>query len=98
MIQEIGGSQSSGGNVPPPPAEVKVRTMRSDVEGIVKMGGGLPQFRTVAVEGAEPRGARPFSAGSADGSSKSFLWWIVAIGIVALGLIAWFGYAVLLKK
>ena len=94
MIQEIGGVQNSSANVPPPPAEVKVGTMRSDVEGITKMGGGLPQFKSVAVAGASPSKGRPFSGES----NKSFLWLIVAAGIVVLGLIVWFGYVVILRK
>ena len=37
--------------VPPPPAEVKIRTMRSDLETMTKSGGGLPQFQNVTVSG-----------------------------------------------
>ncbi len=37
--------------VPPPPAEVKVRTMHSDIESMTKSGGGLPQFQNVTVQG-----------------------------------------------
>jgi hypothetical protein len=36
---------------PPPPPEVKVRTMRSDLESMLKNGGGLPQFQNVKVSG-----------------------------------------------
>ncbi len=34
-------------NVPPPPPEVKVRTLRSDLESMAKSGGGAPQFQNV---------------------------------------------------
>ena len=37
--------------VPPPPAEVKVRTMKSDITSMQQSGGGLPQFQTVTVAG-----------------------------------------------
>lgn len=37
--------------VPPPPAEVKVRTMKSDIASMQQSGGGLPQFQTVTVAG-----------------------------------------------
>ncbi len=37
--------------VPPPPAEVKVRTMHSDIESMKMSGGGLPQFQNVTIEG-----------------------------------------------
>lgn len=39
--------------VPPPPAEVKVRTMKSDIESMAKSGGGLPQFQNVSVAGLQ---------------------------------------------
>jgi len=39
--------------VPPPPAEVKVRTMQSDLESMAKSGGGLPQFQNVSVAGLQ---------------------------------------------
>ena len=39
--------------VPPPPAEVKVRTMASDLESMAKSGGGLPQFQNVSVAGLQ---------------------------------------------
>lgn len=88
-------------NVPPPPSEVKVRTMRSDIEGVAQAGGGLPQFKTVPVEGkglpnSRIGGAAPFSNPST--SANSFPWWIILIGGVALALILWFGYAIFLKK
>ena len=41
----------NGSIPPPPPAEVKVRTMRSDLETMAKSGGGLPQFQNVTVAG-----------------------------------------------
>ena len=36
---------------PPPPLEVKIRTMRSDIESMMKSGGGAPAFQNVAVSG-----------------------------------------------
>ena len=36
---------------PPPPAEVKIRTMRSDIESMMRSGGGAPSFQDVAVSG-----------------------------------------------
>jgi hypothetical protein len=36
---------------PPPAAEVKIRTMRSDIESMVRSGGGAPSFQSVAVSG-----------------------------------------------
>jgi hypothetical protein len=36
---------------PPPPSEVKVRTMRSDLESMRLSGGGMPTFQNVIVSG-----------------------------------------------
>ncbi len=36
---------------PPPPSEVKIRTMRSDIESMMRSGGGTPSFQEVAVHG-----------------------------------------------
>ena len=36
---------------PPPPAEIKIRTMRSDIESMMRSGGGAPSFENVAVPG-----------------------------------------------
>ena len=38
-------------SAPPPPPEVKVRTMRSDLESMAASGGGLPRFENVPVSG-----------------------------------------------
>lgn len=45
--------------VPPPPPEVKVRTMKSDIESMAKSGGGLPQFQNVTVAGLAVERAAP---------------------------------------
>ena len=36
---------------PPPPSEVKIRTMRSDIESMMQSGGGAPSYRNVSVSG-----------------------------------------------
>jgi hypothetical protein len=92
-------------SVPPPPSEVKVRTMRSDIDGIAKAGGGLPQFKTVPVEGMGlPRsrigsGASPADAPGMPSSSVSkFPIWIIALIVAIFGLIAWFGWVIFFAK
>ncbi len=88
-------------NIPPPPAEVKVRTMHSDIEGVANAGGGAPQFRTVSVEGMglpKSRIGGSTDAQSASSSGNGFPWWIVILGVGVLGIIIWFGYAILSKK
>jgi hypothetical protein len=36
---------------PPPPSEVKIRTMRSDIESMMQSGGGAPSYQAVPVSG-----------------------------------------------
>jgi hypothetical protein len=36
---------------PPPPSEVKIRTMRSDIDGMMQSGGGAPSFQNVSISG-----------------------------------------------
>jgi hypothetical protein len=36
---------------PPPPSEVKIRTMRSDIESMMQSGGGAPSFQNISVSG-----------------------------------------------
>ena len=89
----------SSPNIPPPPAEVKVRTMRSDIDGIAKSGGGSPQFKTVPVEGmklAKSQVGGEIPQGRSSGSP--FPWWILIIGIVALGIVLYFAYVLFVVK
>ena len=62
---------------PPPPQEVKVRTMKSDLESMAKSGGSsLPVFRSVAMERTTPK------------KSWDFLWKIAVAVISAAALFA----------
>lgn len=100
--EEISQSQNPDNtlpNMPPPPPEVKVRTMRTDLSALAASGGaGSSTFRTVSVEGltltkaavANGSGAMP----KKPKSSSGVIWGIIALAIVILGLIAWFGYMV----
>ncbi|HUC02182.1 MAG TPA: hypothetical protein VMA75_04790 [Candidatus Paceibacterota bacterium] len=36
---------------PPPPSQVKIRTMRSDIDAMMRSGGGAPVFQNVPVSG-----------------------------------------------
>ncbi len=101
-IEEVGASPaqaSSFGAVPPPPAEVKVRTMKSDYEALMKSGGASPSFRTVTVEGLSLAKSQTGPAAPKRMIERipGLVWGILAIAIVVFGLIIWFGYAVFAK-
>jgi hypothetical protein len=68
---------------PPPPQEVKVRTMASDLASMTASGGGLPQFQNVKIAG----GAKTAAVGTTHGSTVNPVIAIVVI-LVVLALIA----------
>ena len=98
------------GNIPgapPPPPEVKVRTMRSDLESMARSGGGAPRFENVAVAGlavqnsetSSPQATEAASSGSAISTtpSKSIIGpvLVVIVALVALAVVGYFAYTIL---
>jgi hypothetical protein len=82
---------------PPPPPEVKVRTMRSDLESMAKSGGGLPRFQNVKVGAFSAQRRQDVDAAAianAPGGSakKTNALEIAAITILALFIVGALGY------
>jgi hypothetical protein len=83
-------------SAPPPPPEVKVRTMQADLATMAKSGGGLPRFENVKVAGWTPERKR--SAGIAGvfdrtRNRRNLTMLIVLAAIVVLVIIGYFIYA-----
>ncbi len=79
---DSGASSKSFANIPAPTAEVKVRTMRSDLASLTATGGGLPRFNKVNVEGLSiARAAAPVA--EAKPQKRSNLILVIAIVVVA---------------
>ena len=79
---------------PPPPTEVKIRTMKSDLEGLAASGGGLPKFENVRVAGLSLEKG-PDAVQAAHRSNAVF---VIIVTIIALGILAalgYFGYKIL---
>lgn len=74
-------------NVPPPPPEVKIRTLRSDLESMAQSGGSSPQFRSVAVPGVS-------AASEAAGEKKTKDILTAVLAVIAVGLVAAVGFLV----
>ncbi|MEK9180025.1 MAG: hypothetical protein AAB897_01265 [Patescibacteria group bacterium] len=70
--------------VPPPPPEVKIRTMRSDVAEMTKSGGGLPRFQTIKA----PEIRRALGRDSGGGSASRIDWFWIVVPLLAIFLIA----------
>ncbi len=79
-------------SAPPPPIEVKVRTMKSDLAAMARSGGALPTFESVKVNAREtPAGA----IGATGGKNTTVAVAVVIAGIIALALIAYVAYIAL---
>lgn len=83
-------------SAPPPPPEVKVRTMRSDLESMAKSGGGLPRFQSVRVAGLS--GGRT-SGDAARPAAKNTLMiaLITIVALVALAVVGYFAYTLFFR-
>lgn len=99
MADEQSQNPENFPSAPPPPQEVKIRTMRSDLASMAQSGGGLPQFQTVRIdlprEQQATRGQQaPENGGQKIGIGKA----IAILTVVAiLALVAYFAL-IYLKK
>jgi len=88
--QNLGISSVAG--APPPPQEVKVRTMASDLASMAASGGGLPQFENVKIAAKTPQKA------SGTGSNNVMVIVIVILALLVLAAVAYFGYQAFQKQ
>lgn len=84
------GQNIAEASPPPPPPEVKVRTMRSDLESMAKSGGGgLPHFQSVKVVGLSGGKA---GTPSATAKNKLMITLIAIVAVAALCVVVYFAY------
>ena len=105
MIEELGNNNSqnkestpsdSFANIPAPAAEIKIRTMQSDLASIAATGGGMPRFDKVVVEGLSI--SQVGGASSRQKKSNSALViGTVLIVFLLLAALGWFGYSIFMK-
>lgn len=77
-------------SAPPPPPEVKVRTMRSDLESMAESGGGSPKFQTVKVAGlAVAQGKK---------KNAAIIALVTIAALAVLGLLGYFAYQMFFLK
>ncbi len=96
-------------SAPPPPTELKIRTMRSDLESMEKTGGGSPQFQSIAVPklsigngGGNPNAQftapAPAEVSSASGAGrKGLVIALIIIAVLAVGILAYSAYLVFMN-
>ncbi len=85
-------------NVPPPPPEVKVRTLRSDLESMAKSGGAAPQFESVKAPSLVNL-AQDRKVSEGKGISSEFVTVVVTLLAIALTVaIAYFAYQIFLNS
>ncbi len=88
-------SASTLTGAPPPPQEVKVRTMASDLASMTASGGGMPRFENVKITSVQDAAAHQ----GAGAKKTSFIVAVVCIAAVLLVLIGgYFAYRSLQKK
>jgi hypothetical protein len=96
-MDETNPLQNSGINAPPPPPEVKVRTMRSDLESMAKSGGGLPHFQSVKVEGLSAKEASLSVVSEQKGKSNAKAFLITVLITAVLLVLGYFAYVFFIK-
>jgi hypothetical protein len=76
---------------PPPPQEVKVRTLKSDLASIAASGGGLPRYENVKISRTGPQQQK---------STTNPLMMIIVIVLllIILSIGGYFVYQLVLKK
>ncbi len=75
---------------PPPPQEVKVRTLKSDLASIAASGGGLPRYENVKISRTEQQ---------QKSASNPLMVIVVIVLLLIIFLIAgYFVYQLVLKK
>ena len=97
-IPEIRPGQTSyeepqAASAPPPPTEVKIRTMRSDLAGLTASGGGLPKFENVKVAGLSLDTKMDTTV--AHQRNAVLMIAITCIALIILGVLGYFGYKIL---
>jgi len=79
---------------PPPPTEVKIRTMKSDIAGLAASGGGMPHFENIKVSGLSlEKGIDTPEAVHKNNAIIAILITIIAVAV--LGTLAYFAYRIL---
>jgi flagellar basal body-associated protein FliL len=84
-------------NIPAPTAEVKVRTMKSDLASLAATGGGMPQFNKVNVEGLSISKTGRIVPGSKKNNKSILVLLIVLVALAVLAAVIWLGYSLFFK-
>ena len=97
-IPEINRNQSTAQDsvtgAPPPPTEVKIRTMNSDLSGMAASGGGLPKFENVKVSGLSL--AKKDDNITTQKKNNAIMAVVITAGaVVLLGVLGYIAYTIL---
>lgn len=86
---------SSGGTLttaPPPPSEVKIRTMQSDIAELAASGGALPKFENVKISGLSAKKESASSTARAESKNNLLLIFALIIVVAVLAIVGWLVY------
>lgn len=91
MADEPDNAQRALPTAPPPPQEVKVRTLKSDLASIAVSGGGLPRYKNVRIAAQQQK-----NEGGSSGLLTTIAIIVLAAIIIAIGF--YFVNQLVLKK
>lgn len=77
---------------PPPPPEVKIRTMRSDIAALAASGGNLPKFENVKVSGLSAQKQSAATVARTESKSNLLLIVVFVITLAAVAVVGWLVY------
>jgi hypothetical protein len=83
---------ASVATAPPPPSEVKIRTMKSDLAMLAASGGGMPRFENVKIKGLSAAAETPTAAAKTESKSNLLLIVLLVVTVAALAVVGWFVY------
>lgn len=96
FLDESGQSGKIKTFVPPPPSDVSIRTMASDVESMALSGGSFPQAERISLPRSQSKVSTTgdSGAGGLSRGSGSFLWTLLFLvgGVAILGALFYFVY------
>jgi hypothetical protein len=75
---------------PPPPQEVKVRTLKSDLASIAASGGGLPRYENVKITHTEQQ--------QKNATNPLVVIVVIVLLLIIFSIAGYFVYQLILKK
>lgn len=90
-------NKAAGGYVAPPPSEVVIRTMDSDIKAMALSGGGFVQGQKIYVKSPSQEATPLIREEGKPGGHGPKIFLIILVALVFVGAAGWFVYPILFK-